>query len=102
MSLIYGDNFASEKTFPSGSKYNFCSLFKQTNVVSAENLILPVKTLTEGCYRALFSKSATLTYPPALPATTLATDCYWYMFEECPIVTTPDLEATTLTKECYG
>ena len=38
----------------------------------------------------------------ALPATTLATGCYWYMFEQCAITEAPILNATTLVKECYG
>ena len=100
MSLIYGDNFVGQTTM-SGS-YNFCSIFKQSMAVSAENLILPATTLTNYCYRAMFSKAQNLTAAPALPATTLAQGCYWYMFEECPITTAPDLNATTLVKECYG
>ena len=100
MSLIYGDNFVGETTM-SGS-YNFCSLFKQSKAVSAENLILPATTLTNYCYRAMFSKALNLTAAPALPATTLAQGCYWYMFEECPISTAPELDATTLVAECYG
>ena len=100
MSLIYGDEFVG-KTTMSGS-YNFCSIFKQSMAVSAENLILPATTLTNYCYRAMFSKAPNLAAAPALPATTLAQGCYWYMFEECPITTAPDLNATTLVKECYG
>ena len=99
MSLIYGDNFVGN-TAMTGT-YNFCSMFKQTNVVSAENLILPATSLTQYCYRAMFSKSHTLTTPPQLPATTLARGCYYYMFEECAITTAPDLPATTLVQECY-
>lgn len=100
MSLIYGDNFANQTTM-SGT-YNFCSMFKWANVVSAENLILPATTLTGHCYRAMFSKSPTLLVAPQLPATTLATNCYWYMFEECPITVAPVLNATTLVNSCYG
>ena len=99
MSLIYGDVFEGQTTL-SGT-YNFCSLFKQSKAVSAENLILPATSLTECCYRAMFSKS-TLEVAPALPATTLATSCYYYMFEDCAITTAPELLATTLVKECYG
>ena len=100
MSLIYGDNFEDQTTL-SGT-YSFCSLFKQSKAVSAENLILPATTLTEYCYRAMFSKCTTLVVAPALPATTLATGCYWYLFEDCAITTAPELLATTLVKECYG
>lgn len=100
MSLIYGDNFVGQ-TAMTGT-YNFCSIFKLSKVVSAENLILPATTLTNYCYRAMFSLCPNLVTPPALPATTLAQGCYWYMFEKCPMTTAPDLPATTLVKECYG
>jgi len=100
MSLIYSDGFVGQTTMT--DSYNFCSIFKQSKAVSAENLILPAATLTDYCYRAMFSKAHELVAAPALPATTLATGCYWYMFEECPITTAPELNANTLVKECYG
>lgn len=99
MSLIYGDNFVGQTTMT--GTYNFCSLFKLAPVVSAENLILPA-ALTNYCYRAMFSKCSQLIVAPALPATTLAQGCYWYMFEECSITTAPELPATALVRECYG
>ena len=101
MSLIYGDNFTNQTIFNSGT-YNFCSLFKKSKVVSAENLILPVTTLSEYCYRAMFSWCTHLTIAPQLPATTLAKGVYWYMFESCSITTAPNLLAETLVAECYG
>ena len=100
MSLIYGDDFDGETTLT--GTYNFCSLFKQSKAVSAENLILPATSLTEGCYRAMFSKCPNLQVAPALPATTLASYCYYYMFEECPITSAPELPAPTLVSNCYG
>ena len=100
MSLIYGDNFVGETTM-SGT-YNFCSLFKQSMAVSAENLILPATSLTNHCYRAMFSKARNLTVAPALPATTLGEYCYYYMFEECAISSAPELRAPTLVSNCYG
>ena len=101
MSLIYGDNFSGHTTF-NGGTYNLCSIFKRTNVESAENLVLPATTLTNYCYRAMFSLCPSLMTPPQLPATTLAQGCYWYMFEGCPMTTAPDLLAETLVRECYG
>lgn len=100
MSLIYGDNFESNNTL--SGNYNFCSIFKLSNCVSAENLVLPATSLTNYCYRAMFSLCSSLTIAPQLPATTLATGVYWYMFEGCNITTAPDLLATTLVNECYG
>lgn len=101
MSLIYGDNFANNNTI--SSQWAFCSLFKLSNIISAEHLILPALSLTKHAYRAMFSKAYQLTTPPAiLPATTLNENCYWYMFEECPITSAPELPATTLATNCYG
>lgn len=100
MSLVYGDNFINN-TGLTGT-YNFCSIFKKSNVISAENLILPATTLTNYCYRAMFSYAQSLVTPPALPATTLAKGCYWYMFEKCPITSAPDLNVATLPQESYG
>lgn len=99
MSLIYGDNFVNQNTL-SGT-YNFCSLFKLTNTISAENLILPATTLTPHCYRAMFAQAYILEAAPALPATTLANSCYRYMFQDAAITTAPDLLATVLVQECY-
>lgn len=101
MSLVYGDNFVGQTAF-NGGTYNFCSMFKKLKVVSAENLILPATTLTQYCYRALFSWCTYLEDAPQLPATTLAKGCYWYMFERCAITTAPDLPAEHLVAECYG
>ena len=100
MSLTAGDNFANVTTLP--AQWVFCSLFKNSLVISAENLILPATTLTADCYRAMFSLCETLRNAPALPATTLATECYWYMFECCAITKAPDLLATNLVSKCYG
>lgn len=100
MSLVYGDNFIGNTTL-SGT-YNFCSLFKKSNVVSAEYLVIPTMTLTNYCYRAMFSLAPLLTVAPALPATTLAQGCYWYMFEGVPMTEAPELPAPTLVRECYG
>lgn len=100
MSLVYGDNFQGQ-TAMTGT-YNFCSIFKLAKCVSAENLILPSTTLTNYCYRAMFSKCTDLIVAPELPATTLAQGCYWYMFEDCAITEAPDLLAETMVRECYG
>ena len=100
-SLLYGDNFAST-TALTNSTYQFCSIFKKSHAVSAENLILPATTLKNDCYRAMFSWCEDLVKAPALPATTLATECYWYMFEECAISEAPELPAKTISSKAYG
>jgi len=100
MSLISGDDFSDITTLP--GDWTFTQLFKNSKVVSAENLILPAVILTDSCYRAMFSFVTTLTVAPKLPATTLATYCYWYMFEGCSsLVNIPELPATELKNSCY-
>lgn len=101
MSLIYGDNFTGQTSF-NGGTYNLCSIFKNSCVVSAENLILPATTLTGHCYRAMFSKATLLEKAPELPATTLAEYCYYYMFDSTKITTAPALPATTVATYCYA
>ena len=102
MSLIYGDNFVGQTTF-NGGTYNFYDLFGGcTGLISAENLVLPATTLTEGCYRYMFGGCTNLLATPALPATTLATQCYYEIFRGCTNITiAPALPATTLADECY-
>ena len=73
--------------------------------IPAEHLILPVLTLTSGCYYGMFSACTSLTTAPSeLPATTLAVDCYNTMFYHCTSLTTAPsiLPATTLVDGCYN
>jgi len=94
-------------------------------------LVLPATTLAEGCYYQMFAgcdglnnlsislkiyadkmavsscclmfhNCKSLKYPPKLPATTMANNCYQEMFEGCSmLIAVPDLPATTLADECY-
>ena len=101
MSLINKTNFENETKFR--GSYNLRGLFSNcTGLTSAENLILPVTTLSEGCYVGMFSGCKSLTTAPELPATTLADSCYNGMFEGCTSLTTaPALPATKLAEYCY-
>lgn len=100
MSLIGGDNFTGTTSIT--KSYAFASLFKLSNVISAKYLVLPVMALYTSCYRAMFSFATSLVDAPELPATTLARDCYWYMFESTAIATAPVLAVETLVQGCYG
>ena len=101
MSLINSTNFENVINFQDDE--NFRRLFSNcTGLTSAENLILPVTTLSEGCYSGMFAGCTSLTTAPELPATTLADSCYRYMFYGCSNLTTaPELPATTLKTLCY-
>ena len=63
---------------------------------------LPATTLASNCYYDMFYGCTSLTQAPALPATTLANDCYRDMFYGCTSLTqAPALPATTLAGYCY-
>lgn len=103
MSLIYGDNYTG-KTSLSDKSNKFNSLLSSSNVVNAENLILPATTLASSAYTAMFKNCTSLTTAPQLPATTFdgINRCYYQMFEGCTSLTTaPELPATTLVNSCY-
>lgn len=104
MSLLYGDNFENQTSFPSRSNSNFAGLFvDNTHLISAVNLIFPATTLTDRCYNYMFGKCSSLTTAPTiLPATTVTYSCYGGMFEDCSsLATAPVLPATTLADRCY-
>ena len=103
MSLLYGDNFENQTTFPVNSDNNFRYLFNfNTTLISAANLEMPATTLTYQCYRGMFRGCTSLTAAPVLPATTLAEACYYWMFSGCSSLTTaPELLTTTLANYCY-
>ena len=63
---------------------------------------LPATTLADNCYAGMFLGCTSLATAPALPATTLANYCYSYMFQNCTSLTAaPVLPATTLKNYCY-
>lgn len=101
MSLIDSTNFSTATTLTSGSTFYY--LFSNcTGLTSAENLVLPATTLADNCYRYMFYECRNLATAPELPATTLANNCYAGMFYGCTSLTTaPELPATTLQSGCY-
>ena len=103
MSLLYGDDFQGQ-TDLSGRNNAFRSLFFNcTTLQNAEKLILPATTLANNCYNYMFQDCTSLTTAPELPATTLADNCCDSMFYNCTSLTTaPELPATTLTDYCYN
>ena len=80
----------------------FCSLFENCSVLTSAPE-LPATTLATDCYYEMFYGCTSLTSAPKLPATTLATDCYHEMFYGGKSLTSaPKLPATTLANSCYG
>lgn len=61
----------------------FSFLFYNSPLVDAGELMLPATTLASSCYYYMFGDCTRLTQAPALPATTLASYCYTNMFRDC-------------------
>ena len=103
MSLLFGDDFI-EQTDLTGKNYAFYKLFYNCKTIqSAKKLVLPATTLDTYCYAYMFQVCASLTQAPELPATTLAEGCYKYMFQGCISLTqAPELPVTTLAEGCYA
>ena len=101
MSLINSQDYSNLQTL--ASSFTFAGLFMGcTGLTDASNLILPATSLKTSCYRYMFKDCTSLTTAPALPATTLATSCYVEMFRGCTnLATAPALPATTLAQYCY-
>ena len=63
---------------------------------------LSATTLAENCYRYMFYNCTSLTSAPELSAKELAEGCYSNMFSGCTSLTSaPELSATTLADYCY-
>lgn len=102
MSLLYGDNFANNSEFASGTSFNLCGLFYEvTTLIDAENLILPASTCTISCYNGMFRGCTNLTVAPKLPATQSAKDCYSSMFEACiNLEVAPEINLVNMSETC--
>lgn len=105
MSMLFGDNAANNYSL-SGKDYAFYKLFyKCNNIVNVSSNFLPATTLAGNCYEYMFRNCTSLTTAPELPVTTLENSymCYAFMFEGCTSLTTaPELPATKLETYCYN
>lgn len=98
MSLLYEDNFKDKTVFPDNSTHAFSMLFfMNKHLCSAEKLILPATTLASSCYRFMFGSCTSLTTAPALPATKLVENCYWGMFSGCTSLNSITMLATDIS-----
>ena len=88
MSMLFGDNAADNYSL-SGKNYAFSRLFYGcSNIVNVSSNFLPATTLATYCYQYMFRDCTSLTTAPELPATTLANSCYSNMFRNCTSLTT--------------
>lgn len=102
MALLFGDS--GKDNFSLNNKsYAFLKLFQNaTNLQSVSENFLPATTLATYCYRYMFDGCTGLVSAPTLPATSLQQYCYQYMFRGCSSLTTaPTLPATILQRYCY-
>ena len=87
MSMLFGDNAANNFSL-SGKNHAFRKLFQNcTNVINVSSNFLPATTLASNCYDYMFNGCTSLTTAPELPATTLENSCYYSMFENCTNLT---------------
>lgn len=79
----------------------FCYLFLNCSVLTSAPE-LPATELATYCYYGMFYGCTSLTAAPELPATELEDRCYSTMFENCTsIKSAPELPATKLASFCY-
>ncbi|MBR5933355.1 MAG: leucine-rich repeat protein [Treponema sp.] len=102
MSLLTADyQTATEIT----QNYAFAWLFYNNSHIKnhpSKNIVLPATTLASSCYYYMFNNCSSLTQAPTLPAKALAYGCYSHMFYVCTKLTqAPSLPATTLAGYCY-
>ena len=80
----------------------FCYLFYDCKALTSAPA-LPAETLADDCYGYMFMNCTNLKTAPNLPAKTLASFCYYTMFSGCTsLETAPTLPAETLQTACYG
>ena len=84
MSLVNSTSFSG---ITSVDAFAFVKLFYASKILDATYLYMPATSLSSDCYAYMFGNS-TITSAPALPATTLANECYGYMFYGCSGLTT--------------
>ena len=102
MSLLYGDEAELHTSLG-----NLSACFSQTfsgcsNIIDASQLRLPADTLSSQCYQYMFENCTSLIAAPSvLPATTLANECYKNMFIGCSsLKSAPEILAITLAQGC--
>ena len=105
---VYGDvtSLLHDRTLTSYCFYGLFHVGSSTNpnIINhpSKQIELPATTLASYCYSFMFDGCTGLTSAPALPATTLASSCYSFMFFGCTGLTSaPVLPATTLVSFCY-
>ncbi len=102
MSLVDGENFENITT--SDVQYAFAYFFAEdSHVINAKDLILPIKSVVDNAYNAMFIGCTKLKTAPKLPATNVGWGGYSSMFSNCTSLTeAPSLPATTTSNYAYA
>lgn len=103
MSLVDSEYYFTRDSLTGG--YNFVLLFKDCDHLlthDSKRLALPATKLANDCYYGMFEGCSSMTVAPELPAQTLERWCYAYMFEGCYNLTVaPVLPGKTLFNYSY-
>ena len=103
MSLVDSENYFTRDSLTGG--YNFVLLFEDCDHLlthESKHLALPATKLANDCYYGMFEGCSSMTVAPELPAETLERWCYAHMFEDCYNLTVaPVLPGKTLFNYSY-
>jgi len=103
MSMIDSTGFTSLFTLDQNVTRTFRNFFDAVPVIDASKLILPATTLATHCYWNMFRNCKKLVQVPELPAMVLSDYCYLEMFNGCSSLSIPpELPAMTLANYCYA
>lgn len=101
---VYG-NIASmsswnDSSCPAGQ---FAGIFDGLDIVTAENVVIPYKTIGSNAFHRAFRHCSNMVKGPRyLPATTIGDNGYSNMYEGCTsLVEAPDLPALSIGEGCY-
>ena len=87
MSLLPDGNvlpdYAFRRAFSYSTGVQNPSAYRWIDIDPTDPLLLPVTTLSEGCYYEMFRACTTLTNAPDLPATDMAYRCYYGLYRQC-------------------
>ena len=98
MSLVNSSGYASADTL--SETYTFAYLFCRNDKIKNKtgyDLLLPATTLTSSCYKYMFYDCKGLTTAPVLPAPTLVENCYYSMFYYCSSLKSVTCLATNIS-----
>lgn len=105
MSLFWGDDFVGKTDFRPDNMNGAWNLFRQcTNLVNAENLVIPITSTSTRCLSNLFYESASLAKAPHFPPIDCQNTSYDYdccaMFLGCPLIDYVELPFYNICTYC--